>query len=227
MRKPVNGFCRCRVERKETESTRMNPQKTTIAILATLSAVSLALADDFKTINGKEYKNVTVSHVEPDGIVVRTKSGISKIYFAELPKEVQQRFNYDPNKAAAYSAAEQSAAYEQNRKQEEEATGQAKQSAKEQANIQRNMDQLQNVQSLQDAQLALQQQEAVLSQRVRELEKLPEHLSVHSLTGNQRSRHKHVYANPARADLPALQSRLSDVRQEKDKVEKQLKQAQH
>ena len=36
---------------KEAESTRMNPQKTTLAILATLS-VSLALADDFKTING-------------------------------------------------------------------------------------------------------------------------------------------------------------------------------
>ena len=31
----------------------MNPQKTTIAILAALS-LSLALADDFKTNNGKE-----------------------------------------------------------------------------------------------------------------------------------------------------------------------------
>src|ERR1041385_2113849 len=33
--------------------------------------VSLALADDFKTIKGKEYKNATVSRVEPDGIVLR------------------------------------------------------------------------------------------------------------------------------------------------------------
>ena len=41
------------------ESTNMTPQKTTIAILAALS-VSLALADDFETINGKEYKNVEV-----------------------------------------------------------------------------------------------------------------------------------------------------------------------
>jgi len=40
----------------------MNPQKTTIAILAALS-VSLALADDFKTIAGKEYKDATVTHV--------------------------------------------------------------------------------------------------------------------------------------------------------------------
>jgi hypothetical protein len=52
----------------------MNPQKTTIAILAPLS-VSLALAEDFKTINGKEYKNATVSHVEADGVVLKTKSG--------------------------------------------------------------------------------------------------------------------------------------------------------
>ena len=37
----------------------MNPRKTIITILATLS-VSIALADDFKTINGKEYKDATV-----------------------------------------------------------------------------------------------------------------------------------------------------------------------
>jgi hypothetical protein len=69
----------------------MNPRKTTIAILAALS-VSLALADDFKTINGKEYKNVTVSRVEADGIVIKGKWGISKVYFVELPKGVQERF---------------------------------------------------------------------------------------------------------------------------------------
>jgi hypothetical protein len=40
--------------------------------------VSLALADDLKTINGKEYKNATVSRVEADGIVIKTKSGISE-----------------------------------------------------------------------------------------------------------------------------------------------------
>jgi 3D (Asp-Asp-Asp) domain-containing protein len=65
---------------------RMNSQKITLAIIAMLSA-SLALAEDFKTVNGKEYKNAEVSRVEPDGIVLKTKSGISKIYFTELPKE--------------------------------------------------------------------------------------------------------------------------------------------
>ena len=52
----------------------------------------MALADDFRTIDGKEYKNVTVSRVEPDGLVLTTKTGISKVYFVELPKDVQERF---------------------------------------------------------------------------------------------------------------------------------------
>ena len=63
-----------------------------------------ALADDFRAIDGKEYKNVTVSRVEPDGIVLRTKTGISKIYFVELPKEIQERFHYNATIASAYSA---------------------------------------------------------------------------------------------------------------------------
>ncbi|MFH7813360.1 hypothetical protein ACH0C8_15725, partial [Acetobacter lovaniensis] len=52
------------------------------------------LADDFKTIDGKEYKNATVSRVEANGVMVKTKGGISKVYFTELPKDVQERFHY-------------------------------------------------------------------------------------------------------------------------------------
>ena len=66
-------------------------------ILAALSA-SFALADDFRTIRGKEYKDAAVSRVESDGIVLRTKSGIVKLYFIELPKEVQERFRHNPAK---------------------------------------------------------------------------------------------------------------------------------
>ena len=63
-----------------------------------------AFADDFKLVSGKEYKNVTVTRVEPDGIVLKMKSGISKVYFAELPKDVQERFHYNAAIASAYSA---------------------------------------------------------------------------------------------------------------------------
>src|SRR5213083_472632 len=69
-----------------------------------LCFASVAFGDDFKAINGKEYKNVTVGRVEPDGIVLISKSGISKVYFTELPKEVQERFQYDATQAATYSA---------------------------------------------------------------------------------------------------------------------------
>src|SRR5436190_6045298 len=80
--------------------------KPAVVILAmVLAALQFMFADDFKTIDGKEYKNVTVSRVEPDGIVLTSKSGISKVYFVELPKEVQERFHYNPEKAAAGEAA--------------------------------------------------------------------------------------------------------------------------
>ena len=54
----------------------------------------MALAEDFKTVTGKEYKDATVTRVEGDGIVLRTKTGISKVYFIELPKDVQEKFHY-------------------------------------------------------------------------------------------------------------------------------------
>jgi len=64
-----------------------------LAISATLSA-SVALAEDFKTVSGKVYKDATVSRVEGDGIVLKTEKGIFKVYFAELPQEVQERFHW-------------------------------------------------------------------------------------------------------------------------------------
>ena len=57
---------------------------------------SVAVADDFKLVNGREYKDATVSRVEPDGIVLRTQAGIAKVYFVELAREDQERFRYDP-----------------------------------------------------------------------------------------------------------------------------------
>jgi thiol-disulfide isomerase/thioredoxin len=74
-----------------------------IALLLPVFA-AVAIADDFKTVAGKEYKNVTVSRIEPDGIVLRSKSGISKVYFVELPNDVQERFHYNAAIGSAYSA---------------------------------------------------------------------------------------------------------------------------
>src|SRR5262249_20261778 len=80
------------------------PRKATLLIVLATST-SLALAEDFKTVNGKEYKNATVTHVEADGIIVRTAGGISKIYFVELPKEVADKW-LAPLRAAEQAAAD-------------------------------------------------------------------------------------------------------------------------
>jgi hypothetical protein len=87
--------------------------RATLAILAALSA-SIALGEDFKTINGKEYKNASVSRVEPDGIVLKGKSGITKVYFTELPKNVQERFHHGSAQGAHFTASEQATVAQQN-----------------------------------------------------------------------------------------------------------------
>ena len=93
------------------EQKRQNPgcvkcSATTLAMLAVLSA-SLALAEDFKTIKGKVYKDATISRVDADGIVLRTKTGISKVYFIELPKDVQERFHPRPSPTKTVAAQRQ------------------------------------------------------------------------------------------------------------------------
>ena len=77
------------------KSQRVKCSAATLAILAVLCA-SLALAEDFKTLRGKVYKDATIIRVEADGIVLRTKTGMSKVYFVELPKDVQERFHLRP-----------------------------------------------------------------------------------------------------------------------------------
>jgi hypothetical protein len=77
----------------------MNPWETVAISLLLLASVGLA--EDFRTIGGKVYKDATISRVEADGIVIRTKTGISKIYFVELPKDVQERFHHGSATPAA------------------------------------------------------------------------------------------------------------------------------
>jgi len=77
--------------RKTAESRRV---KYAIVLILTVLFVSLALSEDFKTTNGKVYKDATVSRIEADGIVLRTEAGIAKVYFTELPQDVQERFHW-------------------------------------------------------------------------------------------------------------------------------------
>ena len=79
--------------RKTAESRSVKSRETALIVLAVLFA-SAALSEDFKTTSGKVYKDATVSRIEADGIELRTKTGISKVYFTELPQDVQERFHW-------------------------------------------------------------------------------------------------------------------------------------
>jgi hypothetical protein len=67
------------------------------------------LADDLKTIDGKEYKQVTVSRVESDGIVIIHSFGVTKVPLTDLPKDLQERFGHDAAKVEAEKAAQKAA----------------------------------------------------------------------------------------------------------------------
>ena len=186
-----------------------------------LSFISVAQADDFKTVTGKEYKDATVSRVEPDGIVVTSKAGISKIYFTELPKDVQQRFGYDPQRAANYSA-QQSAGLDQVRKEQAEASrreAEATQKANQyRAEQQTRQNELRAVHSRYEE---LQRQEDELLLRIGEAKKPGP--AYYGGKNNKTLRHS---PNPQASQLPLLQSHLKDVRHEKDQARKRLEKAQ-
>ena len=95
-------------ERIHPQATRFRGRKIRTLVLAFLvsSFLSSAIAIDLTTKDGKTYKDATVSRVEPDGIVIISKTGIIKLYFKELPKELQEKYGYDAAKAEAYTAAE-------------------------------------------------------------------------------------------------------------------------
>ena len=102
--------------------------KIALAILAALSA-SIAFADDFKTIDGKEYKNVTVKRVEPDGIVITHSAGVARIPFKELPKDVQERLGYH---AAEIETAQAAARDAEEKRIEEQGAAEQERAEREQ-----------------------------------------------------------------------------------------------
>jgi len=182
---------------------------------------SVIRADDFKTIDGKEYKNVTVRRVEPDGIVLITSVGISKVYFTELPKEVQERFHYDTAKAAAYSA-EQAANYAAYQKQQQGAQHQREEVAAKNKAVSVQQEAANNrIQALQDRYAALQGEENALLLRIGEAKQPGP-----AYWGGKHNRTLLHYPNPQASQLPLLQSHLNDVRRDKNGTKKQLEPAQ-
>jgi hypothetical protein len=193
----------------------MSAKVLTLFILCFTSA---AVAEDFTTVNGKEYKEATVTRVDPDGIVVKTKSGITKVYFTELPRQVQERFHYDSAKAASYSS-EQTANYTAYQKQQEETQRQqAEADAKNKAIFEQQQAATNHSQALQARYNELQKQEDDLLLQISQAKQPgPEY---------RKGKSVHHQPNPQKSRLPLLESHLKDVRHEKAEVRKQLEKAQ-
>jgi hypothetical protein len=191
--------------------------QTKLFTILLLSFATAAFSDDFKTVNGKEYKDATVTRVDPDGVVVKTKSGIAKVYFIELPKEVQEQFHYDSGKAASYSA-EQAANYTAYQKQQDETQRQQQAAdAKNNAALAQQQAATNRRQALQTRYGELQKQEDDLLREIGQAKQPgPEYRQGKSV------RHQ---PNPQKSQLPVLQSHLSDVRHEKTEVKKQIEKA--
>ena len=182
---------------------------------------SVILADDFKTIDGKEYKNATVTRVEPDGVMLITSVGISKVYFTELPKDVRVRFGYDPQRATAYSG-EQTANYAAYQKQQQEAQRQREDATAKNKAVSVQQESANNrIQALQDRYATLQEEENALLSRIGEAKQPGP-----AYWGGKQNRTLLHYPNPQASQLPLLQSRLNDVRRDKNGTKKQLEPAQ-
>jgi hypothetical protein len=55
-------------------------------------------------VGSKVYENVHVREVTPTSIVILYRGGLGSVALADLPPDLQQRFGYDPDKAAAVIA---------------------------------------------------------------------------------------------------------------------------
>jgi hypothetical protein len=194
---------------------------TKVLTFLILCFTSTAFAEDFKTINGKEYPDATVTRVDPDGIAIKTKSGIAKVYFIELPKQVQERFHYDSQKAASYST-EQTASYTAYQKQQEETQREQQATdAKNKAVLEQQQAATNHTQSLQARYNELQKQEDDLLRQIGQAKQPGP-----AYRGGKNGRTLLHQPNPQKSQLPVLQSHLSDVRHEKSEVRKQLEKAQ-
>ncbi|HZS16648.1 MAG TPA: hypothetical protein VFA51_01820 [Candidatus Udaeobacter sp.] len=197
----------------------MNRWNTTLAMLAALSA-SLAVADDFKTVNGKEYKNATVMREEPDGITIRFSGGVVKLRFSELPNEVQERFHYNPERARTYSS--QSVAVQL---PDQPFTEQQKHAnAMLQARVANEQARQRSMQALSDRLVSLDKQERYLLAEIGRIQTAQENAYRRWVSSGFNS----TVANtdPDEPKLPSLKSDLDNVRDEKARVRRELERAQ-
>jgi 23S rRNA pseudoU1915 N3-methylase RlmH len=204
----------------------MTPSPYTLNVLISVFLLpAIVFADDFKTVDGKEYKNATVTRVEADGIVVKTKGGISKVYFAELPKDVQERFHYDPQKAAAAQVADVRQTEELNKANEQTEELDKQRKAATEKQYQQGLElqaKYNNTQALTDQLSVLQRQEQNLLVLIGRAEKAQTDARRRWIDGQGGTQ----YTAPDEGNLAVLRGNLENVREEKQRVRQELEQAQ-
>ncbi|BCU77200.1 hypothetical protein [Luteolibacter sp. LG18] len=63
---------------------------------------------EIKTLKGRVFRNVTVSSVDAVGMSFKYEDGSSRADFVDLPAEIQERFQYDPDEQQLAKKAESS-----------------------------------------------------------------------------------------------------------------------
>ncbi len=81
-----------------------HPSIRACSIAMLLAAAFIARAEDIKTIDGRDFPDVSEIKAKPDGLVLFTADGSVKVPFSNLPEEVRRRYHYDPLAAGLYVA---------------------------------------------------------------------------------------------------------------------------
>jgi hypothetical protein len=107
------------------------------------------------TVDGITYSNVTWRTVTPATVSIFHQTGVASIPLEKLPPDLQQRFGYDPQKAAAYRAQESVVTQQRSIEMQ----------AREQLREQREAEALEAERKLQEAQAELAREQLAASQR--------------------------------------------------------------
>ena len=93
-----------------------------IAIILALCAVSPTFGDVITNNAGQVFNVKKIVRTEPDGITIMHDTGLVKLFFWELPEDIQAKYGYDPATASRYNRQNSEAKarayqqYAQNRK---------------------------------------------------------------------------------------------------------------
>ncbi len=80
--------------------TRVKIVKPILLAVLLVIGPTLALAEDWRTIDGTTYQNVKVIKVADDAITIIYKDGGAMVPLSKLPAPLQKRFAYDPVNAS-------------------------------------------------------------------------------------------------------------------------------